>query len=70
MTPGGTYLLFALTPSTRRRLLGAPAGVLQQEVVDLFEIDFTLLEAGRPSGGLFTPVAYRMRRRDADASSA
>ncbi|GAB3046780.1 hypothetical protein GCM10027053_00570 [Intrasporangium mesophilum] len=65
VTPGGTYLLFALPPSTTRRLLGAPAGVGQQEVAELFEADFTMVGAGRRSAGLFTPVAYRMRRRGA-----
>jgi SAM-dependent methyltransferase len=63
VAPGGTYLLFALTPNRFRRLLGAPGGVTREQVTSLFEPDFDLEFFGPAPGGLFTPAAYRFRRR-------
>jgi SAM-dependent methyltransferase len=60
--PGGSYLLFALTPNRFRERLGAPRGVSRAEVERLFAGDFDDLTATAGSGGLFTPSCYRMRR--------
>jgi SAM-dependent methyltransferase len=59
----GTYLLFALTPSRLRHLLGAPRGITATDVKSLFGNAFTFVEEREGTGGPFTPGFYRMLRK-------
>jgi hypothetical protein len=56
-------LLFALTPSPLRHLLGAPRGITAAEVKSLFGDAFMSVEEREGAGGPFTPGFYRMLRK-------
>lgn len=68
-SPGGTFVLFALGPSSARRMLGLPSGIDQAEVRRLFGEAFELMRYTAGGGGPFAPAYYEMagrRRRGRD----
>ena len=65
--PGGLYLLFALTPSRVRSLLGVPGGVSRAEVSACFCSSFYWLGWRSGGGEPFKPACYWMRRRPEQA---
>lgn len=57
---GGTLLLFALGPSSTRRILGLPSGIDQAEIRRLFGAAFEVTRYTPGGGGPFAPAFYEM----------
>lgn len=59
-SPGGKFLLFALDPSSARRVLGLPPGIDQAEVRRLFGEAFEVTRYTPGGSGPFSPAFYEM----------